>query len=385
MFSGNSYSFTGSSEFGYANSTHFKTADQWETTMEGSPVATTTVVPATTVPTTAPTSTPAPSGTAAAPTATKTATAIVAATATKTATATVAATATPTAAATKTATPTGGGGSTTFVAAGDVACDPANGGFNGGAGTATTCHMNQTLDLIKAIQPAFVLMLGDAQYESGTASNLAASYDKSWGQVKGITYAVGGGSHDFYGGGDFATYFGSRAGAASQNWYSFDVNGWHIIVLNNYCSTNGNCAAMKTWLANDLANNSSSCTLASWHSPRYSSGYRHGSDSSTDWMWDMLVNSGAEIVLSGHEHEYERFGPIGTSDNSSSTGMVQFVVGTGGKSLETAWGTIQPNSLVRNNSTYGVLKMTLSAGQASFQFVPEAGKTFTDSGTITCH
>ena len=102
-------------------------------------------------------------------------------------------------------------------------------------------------------------------------------------------------------------------------------------------------------------------------------------------MWDMLVNSGAEIVLSGHEHEYERFGPIGTSDNSSSTGMVQFVVGTGGKSIETAWGTIQPNSLVRDNSTYGVLKMTLSAGQASFKFMPEAGKTFTDSGTITCH
>ena len=134
-----------------------------------------------------------------------------------------------------------------------------------------------------------------------------------------------------------------------------------------------------------MANNTKPCTLVSWHSPRYSSGYRHGSDSSTDWMWDMLVNSGAEIVISGHEHAYERFGPIGTSDNASNTGMVQFVVGTGGKSLESAWGTIQPNSLARNNTTFGVLMVTLSEGQAQYQFVPEAGKSFSDSGTVTCH
>ena len=273
-----------------------------------------------------------------------------------------------------------------LVAAGDVACDPANtGAFNGGDGTSSECHMNQTKALIDQIGPSILLMLGDAQYESGTASKIAASYDVTWGHYKGITRAVAGGSHDFYGSGDFASYFGAAAGAAGQNWYSFDVNGWHIVVLNSYCATNGNCSAEQAWLANDLATNTSQCTMAAWHEPRYSSGYRHGSDTDIDWAWDMLVNDGAELALVGHEHEYERFAPTGTNDNVTPEGMVQIVVGTGGKSLESAWGTILPNSVVRDRSTYGVLKVELSDGSARFTFVPEAGKSFTDSGTITCH
>jgi hypothetical protein len=319
---------------------------------------------------------------AATATATGTATAIPP-TRTPTATATVNPTATPAPTATQ---PSGGGGSTTIVAAGDVACDPSNtGAFNGGNGTATECHEKQTAALIGQINPSVVLMLGDAQYETGTTSNFNQSYNPTWGQYKGKTRAVAGGSHDFYGSGDYATYFGSAAGTAGQNWYSFDLNGWHIIVLNSYCSTNGNCSAEQQWLANDLANNKSACTMAAWHEPRYSSGYRHGNQPGIDWAWDMLVNANAELVLVGHEHEYERFGPIGTSDNSDPNGVVEIVVGTGGKSLETAWGTIQPNSLVRNRDTYGVLKVTLRNGSLDYVFVPEAGKSFTDSGTITCH
>ena len=125
--------------------------------------------------------------------------------------------------------------------------------------------------------------------------------------------------------------------------------------------------------------------MAAWHEPRYSSGYRHGNQPGIDWAWDMLVNAKAELVLVGHEHEYERFDPIGTSDNSDPNGVVEIVVGTGGKSLETAWGTIQPNSVVRNRDTYGVLKVVLKNGSLDYAFVPEAGKSFTDSGTITCH
>ena len=121
------------------------------------------------------------------------------------------------------------------------------------------------------------------------------------------------------------------AGAPGHNWYSFDVNGWHIVVLNSYCATNGNCEAERLWLAADLATNTSKCTMAAWHEPRYSSGYRHGSQTGIDWAWDMLVNDGAELTLVGHEHEYERFAPTGTSDNVTPDGMVEIVVGTGGK------------------------------------------------------
>jgi hypothetical protein len=320
-----------------------------------SPSATTTPVPATATPSPSPTTTPT-------------------------------VTATPSATPSATGTTPPAGGSTVLVAAGDVACDPTNtGAFTGGNGTTTECHMKQTKALIDQIGPAVVLMLGDAQYETGTSEKFAASYDVTWGQYKGITHAVAGGSHDFYGSGYFATYFGLAAGVPGQNWYSFDVNGWHIVVLNSFCSTNGNCAAQQLWLAADLAANSSDCTTAAWHEPRYSSGYRHGSQVNIDWAWDMLVNEGAELVLSGHEHAYERFAPTGVNDEVTSSGMVEFVVGTGGKSLETAWGTILPNSVARDRSTYGVLELELSDGSARFAFVPEAGKSFSDSGTITCH
>jgi hypothetical protein len=359
-FANNLYTWSGS-EFGYANGVRFKSVSEWITAIEA----------ASPVPNPSQTATPS-----SAPTATPTAGV----------TATPAATRTATTAPTPTPSPTRVPGSTTIVAAGDIACDPTSGGFNSGNGTTTTCHMQQTKALLDQIQPGYVIMAGDAQYEIGTLANFNASYDKTWGQYKSITLAVAGGSHDSYGGGDFYTYFGSATGPAPyKNWFSVDTSGWHIIVLNSYCDNNGNCAEMKAWLEKDLAANQNSCTLVTWHEPRYSSGYRHGSATSTDWMWDMLVNSGAEILISGHEHAYERFAPVGTSDNASPSGMVQFVVGTGGKSLESGWGSVLSTSLARNNTTYGVLKLVLSDGQAIFQFVPEAGKTYSDEGLITCH
>ena len=282
---------------------------------------------------------------------------------------------------TPTATPVAGD-PVVVMAAGDIACDSAP------TTSGSTCHYGKTANLVTAENPDYVLMLGDAQYETGTQANFSSFYNPTWGVFLSKTWGTAGGSYDFYGGGYFSTYFGSHVGTANQNWYSFDTaNGWHIISLNSYCdnSTNNNCAAQTTWLQNDLAAHPNSCTIAMWHEPLYTSGTRHGNETRMDPYFDILVNAGVEMVLSGHEHNYERIGPVGTSNNSDPNGAVYFVVGTGGKSLETMAPSMEPLSRSYQANTFGVLKLTLYSDHAEFQFVPEAGKTFTDSGSIPCH
>jgi hypothetical protein len=154
------------------------------------------------------------------------------------------------------------------------------------------------------------------------------------------------------------------------------------------CESVGGCgesSAMLSWLRDDLASHPSSCTLAYFHHPLFSSGSEHGNDPKMRPSWEALYAAGAEVVLSGHNHDYERFGPQ-TPDGAadSSQGIREFVVGTGGMSHYPT-GTIQPNSQERNADTFGVLKLTLHPTSYDWQFVPEAGKTFTDSGTTSCH
>ena len=278
-----------------------------------------------------------------------------------------------------------------IVAAGDIACDPESGGFNNGLGRATSCRQKYTAELVRRINPVVVLNLGDAQYEYGTRANFAASYDKSWGAFKAKTWVAAGGSHDYYGGGDFYTYFGSRAGPAPyKNWYSFDVGAWHVVVLNSQCSNDdvGGCevgSEQEKWLRRDLAKHRTRCTLAMWHNARWSSGPRHGSDTRTDSFVRALYAAGAEIVLSGHDHDYERFAPQNPDGNrDDARGLVQFVVGTGGKSLEGSFGTIRPNSLTRTANTFGVLKLTLHPTSYEWEFVRESGQAFSDSGSANC-
>ncbi|MCA1707690.1 MAG: metallophosphoesterase [Actinobacteria bacterium] len=275
------------------------------------------------------------------------------------------------------------------VAAGDVACAPP------GTLSSSTCHQGNTADLIGTIAPDRVLMLGDAQYESGTLANFSAAYDLSWGLFKPRTLATAGGSHDFYGGGDFFSYFGTVAfprGAYKP--YSFDLGSWHIVSMNAQCSdaNSGGCGSSSpqyAWLQSDLAQNTKQCVLAMWHNPYWTSGYRHDNYAATKPFVDLLYQYRADLLLSGHEHEYERFYPQ-TSANApaardDANGIVAFVVGTGGKSLESSWGTIEPNSATRQRDTYGVLELTLHASSYDFRFVPEVGKTYTDSGSYACH
>jgi calcineurin-like phosphoesterase family protein len=280
------------------------------------------------------------------------------------------------------------GGDPVVLAAGDIACSPTNGSFNGGAGSASACHQLSTSDLILAQQPAAVLALGDLQYDAGVLSDFLASYDSSWGRVKAITHPAAG-NHEYQTAGaiGYYTYFGTAAGSSTQGWYSFDVGSWHILALNSNCSRIAGCSVgspQETWVRADLAAHPGQCTLAYWHHPRYSSGL-HGSDLEMQPIWQDLVDAGAALVVSGHDHGYERFAQqdaFATLD--PYRGLRQFVVGTGGASHYNTW-TLQPNSEVHDGTTFGLLQLTLHASSYDWQFIPDAASGFTDGGTADCH
>jgi acid phosphatase type 7 len=293
-----------------------------------------------------------------------------------------------------------------IAAAGDIACDPGSGYFNGGAGDATHCHEQATARLLSASGYARVLPLGDTQYEDGLLSKFQSSYDPSWGQARPSSRPVIGNHEYSSGGSGYFDYFNGvgqatgPAGDRSKGYYSFDVtlpsgSRWHIVAINSECaSTNagnvgqlGACdagSAQEQWLKADLAANSTACTLAYWHHPLFSSG-GIGNNPVMQQIWRDLYAAGADVVLNGHDHNYERFAPQ-TPDGSADAayGVRELVVGTGGKS-QLAMGTVKANSEVRQNTTYGVLELTLHDTGYGWRFAPEPGASFTDSGSGGCH
>jgi peptidoglycan/xylan/chitin deacetylase (PgdA/CDA1 family) len=282
-------------------------------------------------------------------------------------------------------------------AAGDIACDPDAPAFNGGLGTATDCRASHTVNLLDGVDA--VLPLGDVQYNCGGPAAFAQSYDPTWGLMKPITHPVPGGE-DFAttGGTDCPTtpgagyfqYFGAAAGDPSKGYYSYDLGQWHIVAVNTAPCEEGNaawCASgsqMDQWLQQDLAANSSSCTLAYYQNPRWGSNASGSNgDSTYQAIWQDLYNGGADVVLNGDDHWYERFQPLDGNGAADPNGLRQFIVGTGGAGLDTP-GVEQPTSQVLDNSTHGVMRMTLHNGSYDWKFVPDEG-TFTDSGTANCH
>jgi acid phosphatase type 7 len=271
--------------------------------------------------------------------------------------------------------------------AGDIACDPGDGRFNGGAGIATACRQLATSNILFSSNLAAVLPLGDNQYEDATQWKFMQSYDASWGRVMSLTRPVPG-NHEYLtqGAAGYYGYFGTRAGDPTKGYYSFDVGAWHIIALNSECANVGGCGAgspEEVWLRNDLAGHANTCTLAYWHRPRFTSGF-HGNDDSFATWWFDLYNAHADIVLNGHDHDYERFALQDGSRNPDPNGIREFIVGTGGEEHE-GFVAQAPNSQVFNSDTFGILKLTLHPASYDWQFVPEAGGTFTDSGTASCH
>jgi len=238
-----------------------------------------------------------------------------------------------------------------------------------------------TADVIRGIDPAAVLTLGDNAYEDGTLQQYTDYYDPSWGAFKSRTYPSPG-NHDYHtpGGADYFTYFGARAQAA---YFSYDVGAWHLVALNGELSHSAG-SPQEVWLKGDLAANAGKCTLAYWHEPRFTSGDVHGDDSSFGAFWQDLYAARADVVLNGHNHNYERFGLQNPQGQADANGLREFVVGTGGES-HYGFGAPKPNSEVRNGDSFGVLELTLHASSYGFRFAPVAGKTFTDAGTNSCH
>ena len=260
-----------------------------------------------------------------------------------------------------------------------------------GAGDIAKCSSSgdeATARLLDNI-PGTVFTTGDHVYNSGTAAQFRDCYGPSWGRHKARTRpSVGNHEYLTAGASGYYNYFGSAAGSPSKGYYSYDRGDWHVVVLNSMCEKVGGCGStspMLAWLKNDLAANSiNRCTLAYFHHPLFSSG-KHGNQSQMRPTWNALHAANADVVVNGHDHSYERFAPQrpdGTRDDAR--GIREFVVGTGGAS-HSSFGTVKPNSQVRNASTYGVLRLTLNAGSYGWKFVPAAGKTFTDSGTTSCH
>ena len=229
---------------------------------------------------------------------------------------------------------------------------------------------------------------GDNAYESGTATEFSNCYDPSWGRYKARTRpSVGNHEYHTAGASGYFGYFGAAAGDPSKGYCSYNLGEWHVVSLNSMCEYVGGCGStspMVSWLKRDLAANSKACTLAYWHQPLFSSGW-HGNNPKMKPSWDALYAAAAEVVLNGHDHHYERFAPQTPSGAADSArGIREFVVGTGGKELR-PFGTNRLHSEVRNSDTFGVLKLTLHPTGYEWQFAPEAGKTFTDSGSGECH
>jgi hypothetical protein len=260
-----------------------------------------------------------------------------------------------------------------------------------GAGDIASCALNGdelTARLLDQI-PGIVFTAGDNAYELATAADFANCYAPTWGRHRARTRPATG-THEYLTpqARPYFEYFGAAAGDPATGYYSYDAGAWHVIVLNSNCAQVGGCgpgSPQERWLRADLGQHPRKCVLAIWHQPLFSSGDTHGSNAITKPLWQALYEAGADVVVVGHDHHYERFAPQDAEGRlDPARGIREFVVGTGGASLRGLRQRL-PNSEVAGTGTWGVLELTLSAESYSWRFVPVAGGRFTDSGTATCH
>ena len=247
----------------------------------------------------------------------------------------------------------------------------------------------QATEKVLAKIPGTVMAIGDLAYPDGSAQNFGC-YDKTWGKERARTRPAPG-NHEFHSAGAtyYFQYFGAAAGEAGKGYYSYELGSWHIVVLNSECDQVGGCgagSAQEKWLREDLAAHPVACTLAYFHKPLFSSGGQHGNDLTVKPLWDALYRGGADVVVSGHDHDYERFAPqTPEAKADAARGIREFVAGTGGKNHRRFGLLAHANSEARNADTFGVLKLTLKPGKYAWEFVPVDGGAFRDSGEGTCH
>jgi hypothetical protein len=272
----------------------------------------------------------------------------------------------------------------TVYAAGDIAdCRYARPEFSGAA---------QTAALIAGGDPqALVLSLGDHTYPVGAAAEFRDCYIPTWGKFKARTRPTPG-NHEYYSGtaDGYYGYFGNAAGPRGRGYYSFDIGRWHFISLNSHMHPAEHQRQL-LWLKDDLAAHPARCTLAYWHAPLYSSGGHPQTDHMRE-AWRLLYEAGAELVLSGHDHDYERFAPLDADGKlDEARGVRQFVVGTGGAFL-TPFRWITDHSEARINWRLGVLKLVLKDNGYEWEFQAADGlrpesqeREARDSGAASCH
>ena len=268
---------------------------------------------------------------------------------------------------------------------------PAGDAVLAGAGDIAVCGSTTADDATAALLDGIggtVATFGDNAYPNGTLSEYTNCYGPNWGRHKARTKPSAG-NHEYNtaAAAGYYDYFGAAAGDRTKGYYSYDLGAWHVVVLNSNCLF-VSCLAgspQEQWLRADLAASNKPCTLAYWHHPRFNSGATHGNNTAVQPLWQALYDAGAEVILNGHEHIYERFAPQTPSGGADpARGIRQFTVGTGGRGHYSI-GTCKANSEVVDNTSFGVLKLTLSAGGYAWEFVPIAGHTFRDSGRGSCH
>ena len=265
------------------------------------------------------------------------------------------------------------------------------------AGDISMCQTEgdeQTANLIDSL-PGTVLPLGDLAYQDGSKEDFDNCYDPSWGRFKDRSRPALG-NHEYVqkGAEPYFNYWGEAAGDRTKGYYSFDLGSWHLIALNSNCSDAGGCSRgspMEQWLREDLAAHPSRCILAYWHHPRFYTPSRQPTTSKLEAVdkkmqafWIALHEAGADVVLNGHRHIYERFARQNPGAEAAPDGIRQFVVGTGGGPHDRIVGPVAANSEIRQAGTHGVLHLTLRPDGYDWRFVPVAGGTFTDSGSDTC-
>lgn len=259
--------------------------------------------------------------------------------------------------------------SATLLAAGDIAdCDDA---------------ARRTGSLLARL-PGVVAALGDLAYPDGAIESFRSCYDPAWGDLLDRTRPAQG-NHDVRtrGAAGYYSYLGAIAGPRPQGYYSYALGTWHIVVLNSNCEQVGGCDAASPqgrWLRDDLATAGTGSILAYWHHPRFSTGF-HGDDTAVADFWRLLHDAGADVVLNGHDHDYQRFARIDPQGQPDAHGIREFVVGTGGADLRD-FSRDAPSILeYRQNTTHGILRLDLGTCGYRWEFLPADDRPALDQGS----
>ena len=271
---------------------------------------------------------------------------------------------------------------TIWTAVGDIACAP------GQAKTADKCHQQEVANAVNKLAPSGILLLGDLQYDKGEPANFQKAFDGLFSKNTPL-YPVPG-NHEYYTSGaiGYFDYFGAKAGETGKGYYVFKQNGWLILALNSNCEYAGGCdknSPQGVWLDKQLADNNNQCTLAFWHHPRFTSGPHAEPDSvkRSEYFWEVLDQYQADVILNGHEHFYERLAKQDKNAKKDASGIRQFTVGSGGKSLY-KFSTKLANQDYGNDETFGFLKLSLYPKSYLWQFIDENG-IVKDKGAGVCN